>query len=530
MNRDLVHIGAVLVIGTTVTYIFTQCTTCSARNGMTPAPPMHTVGQNNNDEKMAWTASCCKVYHIYTTMVYCPSSSSTLFVVTTPHKHLAKRRPAYNESGKANHGFSEKAEPRVWKPTIISTMVIGTQCHIITCERTPIGDGYGDLSADGTQATGTKEIICFLVVCNVRRCDTLTSLSDGPGDYTKAQVPCFCIVVEKKTIGVHGKFCKEFKEVQTSSVPTRHIQHFGRMVHALCSIRILLKNGVQHMDELVGEDGHTLSVDLREPRERAVFERLMQMVPGLDTRLQESSSKERGMIADFLLPAKIQQGSSGAQSDDTKSLKGLILNWVTPPIINLCLTKLKQSSKAANWLSKEINGYSYNLENPWNGAFCSSLLVSAYKHNFTSPSSVDKGESKATRSSNAQIHEMVMVTPASIAYVATQVKFALCSSPIFTKSSKVTDSESFYNSVLDVFDDPDEAQELNDLLTWWNLSVDITMKIYWFKFYATVGQRLTLFMIPFDLDKILGSELVDESEDIFKYLKGGKIRVSPQNL
>ncbi|EGO23842.1 hypothetical protein SERLADRAFT_370680 [Serpula lacrymans var. lacrymans S7.9] len=238
------------------------------------------------------------------------------------------------------------------------------------------------------------------------------------------------------------------------------------MVHALCSIRILLKNGVQHMDELVGEDGHTLSVE--EPRERAVFERLMQMVPGLDTRLQESSSKERGMIADF-----IQQGSSGAQSDDTKSLKGLILNWVTPP----------------NWLSKEINGYSYNLENPWNGAFCSSLLVSAYKHNFTSPSSVDKGESKATRSSNAQIHEMVMVTPASIAYVATQVKFALCSSPIFTKSSKVTDSESFYNSVLDVFDDPDEAQELNDLLTWWNL---------------------------FDLDKILGSELVDESEDIFK--------------
>lgn len=44
----------------------------------------------------------------------------------------------------------------------------------------------------------------------------------------------------------------------------------------------------------------------------------------------------------------------------------------------------------------------------------------AYKHIFTSPSSVDK-EPKATRSGNARIHGMTRATPASIAYVATQV-------------------------------------------------------------------------------------------------------------
>jgi hypothetical protein len=51
-----------------------------------------------------------------------------------------------------------------------------------------------------------------------------------------------------------------------------------------------------------------------------------------------------------------------------------------------------------------------------------SLIVNyqAYKHIFTSPSSVDR-EPKATHSGNARIHGMTQVTPASIAYVATQV-------------------------------------------------------------------------------------------------------------
>jgi hypothetical protein len=46
--------------------------------------------------------------------------------------------------------------------------------------------------------------------------------------------------------------------------------------------------------------------------------------------------------------------------------------------------------------------------------------LQAFKHIFTSPSSVDQ-EPKATRSGNARIHGMTQVTAASIAYVATQV-------------------------------------------------------------------------------------------------------------
>jgi hypothetical protein len=45
----------------------------------------------------------------------------------------------------------------------------------------------------------------------------------------------------------------------------------------------------------------------------------------------------------------------------------------------------------------------------------------AYKHVFTSPSSIEK-EPKATRSGNARIHGMKNVTIASLAYIAMQVR------------------------------------------------------------------------------------------------------------
>jgi hypothetical protein len=172
--------------------------------------------------------------------------------------------------------------------------------------------------------------------------------------------------------------------------------------------------------------------------------------------------------------------------------------------------KLRNGEMAVSgdqWPIFIYQGYIYDPEDPWNGLFRSTLLISvgqisiyvykatyrlffqAYKHIFTSPSSVEK-EPKATRSGNARIHGMTQVTQASIAYVATQVwnypnfdegafadcsttlrpqvRFALSSSPVFSRTDTVTDSERFYNTVLDLFDDIEEKEEVNDLLTWWN--------------------------------------------------------------
>ena len=49
-----------------------------------------------------------------------------------------------------------------------------------------------------------------------------------------------------------------------------------------------------------------------------------------------------------------------------------------------------------------------------------------------------------------------------------QVRFALSSSPVFSRADTVTDSERFYNTILDLFDDVEEKQEVDRLIAWWN--------------------------------------------------------------
>ncbi|KIM76841.1 hypothetical protein PILCRDRAFT_77388 [Piloderma croceum F 1598] len=279
-----------------------------------------------------------------------------------------------------------------------------------------------------------------------------------------------------------------------------HGRHFGRTIHALCSLGSLLTNGILRMGEL--SDRPEESFTHEERKEHRVFERLLQMVPGLEKRLMEGSEEDVAHIAELL-----QKGTSSGRADDTKSLKGPILDWITPrgqplnpPLARniktdrgfhhertgalLCPAgmdwsntetkeKLRSGEMAVTgdqWPIFLYHGYSYGPEDPWNGLFRSSILVSAYKHIFTSPSSVEK-EPKATRSGNARIHGMTQVTSASIAYVATQVRFALSSSPVFSRADTVTDSERFYNSVVDLFDDVEEREEVNDLLTWWNRQI-----------------------------------------------------------
>jgi len=66
------------------------------------------------------------------------------------------------------------------------------------------------------------------------------------------------------------------------------------------------------------------------------------MVPGLEERLMDGSDDDIMMIAELVstpIPSfsplwthllKIQKGVSSARSDDTKSLKGSVLEWIVP--------------------------------------------------------------------------------------------------------------------------------------------------------------------------------------------------------
>lgn len=279
-----------------------------------------------------------------------------------------------------------------------------------------------------------------------------------------------------------------------------HGRHFCRTVHALCNIHELLTNGILRITEQADAPDEDFTTEER--REHKIFQALLNSVSGLEGRLIACSEDEVATIAEL-----IRKGASGARGDDTKSLKGAVLEWITPkgqalnpPLAGnvkhnrgfhhectgalLCPTDLDWTNEDVKeklrsgelsvtgdqWPIFLYAGYTYDPEDPWNGLLRSNILVSAFKHVFTSPSSVDKVP-KATRSGNARIHGMKCTTPASIAYIATQVRFALSSSPVFSRTDSATDSERFYSSILEVLDDPDEKKEVDDLLVWWNRQV-----------------------------------------------------------
>ncbi|KAH6911622.1 hypothetical protein BKA70DRAFT_1099039, partial [Coprinopsis sp. MPI-PUGE-AT-0042] len=278
-----------------------------------------------------------------------------------------------------------------------------------------------------------------------------------------------------------------------------HGRHFGRTIQAFCQVQTLIKNGLSRSIQL--RFGRLTEEDLTqsEKMEHAIYERLLGLSPGLEERLCNGSEQDIFHIAEL-----IQKGSAGARADDTKGLKGVILDWITPcgqslqpPLMRnvktdhgfyhprtgelLCPIDLdwnrpqtKEGLRAGTiivsgdqWPVFLYKDHVFNQQDIWDGVFRSSLLISAFKHIFTSPSSVDR-EPRATRSGNAHIHGMKKVTIPSLAYVATQVRFALSSSPTFSRTDLVTDSECFYGSVIEVFTDPDYEDKVTQLLAWWD--------------------------------------------------------------
>lgn len=52
-----------------------------------------------------------------------------------------------------------------------------------------------------------------------------------------------------------------------------------------------------------------------------------------------------------------------------------------------------------------------------------------------------------------------------------QVRFALSSQAVFSRTDLITDSEYFYNLIIELLEDPDEEVEVAELLKWWNQCV-----------------------------------------------------------
>lgn len=131
----------------------------------------------------------------------------------------------------------------------------------------------------------------------------------------------------------------------------------------------------------------------------------------------------------------------------------------------------------------------FNANNPTNGLFKGILLVKAFKHIFTSPTSVlkmntetddphlkkrQKCDERRTRSHVASLLGMKSVCPRAIAYIAVQLRFALSGCGAWRVIDGEFNYDDFYNNIVDFFEDtetPDEKKVIQDLLLWWNRQI-----------------------------------------------------------
>ncbi|KAG2053002.1 hypothetical protein BDR06DRAFT_1055459 [Suillus hirtellus] len=249
------------------------------------------------------------------------------------------------------------------------------------------------------------------------------------------------------------------RAISSSDPLISHGRHFGQTVFALCNYPSLLTNGILRLEQM--EETPLEDFSAEERREHHVFEQLLDSYPGLLDRLRNGSEEEILHVGEL-----IGKGASGARGDNTKSLKSAILDWISPKGASI-QPPLHRNSKIDRGFNHELTGLLLcPTGSDWHDAE-SRLLTCVSMYTFTL---VDK-DPKATRSGNARLHGMNCVTIASIAYIATQVRFALSSSSVFSRTDTSTDSETFYHSLLDLFEDPDKSKEVDELLTWWNRQV-----------------------------------------------------------
>ncbi|RDB27960.1 hypothetical protein Hypma_002108 [Hypsizygus marmoreus] len=254
-------------------------------------------------------------------------------------------------------------------------------------------------------------------------------------------------------------------------------RHFGRTVNALCNVPALLTNGIaMRTAELLGDaeagvDDHGPVSSEDSSREFRVFKSLLKIAPTLEERVMTCSQEELRLIGDL-----IQKGSCSARSDDTKSLKSAVIDWITPrnePLIPplprnvkscrgfhheatgalLCPANLDWSDPEVKtklrdgeyivpgdqWPILIYKDYKYDPNDPWAGLLRSKILV--------------------------------------------YVRFALSSSPVFCRTDIATDSQRFYDSIIEFLEDPMEKEEVSDLLTFWNRTI--------FPAYASAKRPIT---------------------------------------
>ncbi|KAI8973086.1 hypothetical protein BD414DRAFT_525063 [Trametes punicea] len=294
-------------------------------------------------------------------------------------------------------------------------------------------------------------------------------------------------------------------------------RHFVRTVDMFVLPAVVIKAGMEY-DSEHSTSAYTpeLLTFAREQRNYRAWEALLHMIPTLSAILIDPNADQ----PITRVSAALLAGSNAARSDDTRTIKIAIVEWLSGDLQQASVV-LHPSNKAQRGFNNPVTGrllcpigldygdeivrkllethqatvdgepvngshwpifafdeQTYNPAMPWESFLRGRLIVQAFRHIFTSPTSAFTDDhaasvqnSRSTRTGNAALHGMTRVTPGSIVYCATQVHFALSTAPVFNKNSKNNDSIIFYRSLVKYFEDPHFAAPVQDLLDWWNRAV-----------------------------------------------------------
>ncbi|KAH7917428.1 hypothetical protein BV22DRAFT_1026345 [Leucogyrophana mollusca] len=281
----------------------------------------------------------------------------------------------------------------------------------------------------------------------------------------------------------------------------------GRAVRRLVSI-------TEHVDAMVGEhdrrvalelrghDGGNGSTDQSEQNEYLYrsYQQLIRWIPSIQKLvLSQNDPFELTSIYN-----RIMKGADAARGEDATHLKSAVASWlpfepgqakinprykdgrgfyndatgrlICPVDYNWEDTEIKEKIRnyhpdylvtAYSWPAFLYKNNIYDPNNPSVGLFKGSLLVKAFKHIFTSPSSASDSPSddeeqprKKQRASGERLHN--------------QLRFAFSSCGSWRIIDEDFNYEVFYNNIVDYFElppTPEAKADVEELLFWWNQAV-----------------------------------------------------------
>ncbi|KAK7435188.1 hypothetical protein VKT23_019758 [Stygiomarasmius scandens] len=112
----------------------------------------------------------------------------------------------------------------------------------------------------------------------------------------------------------------------------------------------------------------------------------------------------------------------------------------------------------------------YNAQKRRAGLLRGPLLVCAFRAIFLGPSAA-MGEKVSTKPGNGKIHGINRVTPELIAYIAAQVRFAICAQASWRPKDKKFDLIQFYYYILEIITSKAKDNWRKNLIRFWNMEV-----------------------------------------------------------